>query len=202
LAADASSASEAAGDASIAYPVRTSVPATLSNSTLSSPGAAIGEANEKVAPAIDLDTLQADGETPKAESLDDLVGSQSADTAIDAETECLASAVYFESKGESLAGQLAVARVIINRRDSGRFPGTLCGVVHQPSQFSFIRGGKAPPVNRVSRDWHEAIAIARIGLRNAWKSTVEGALFFHARRASPGWNKPQMAAIDNHIFYR
>src|SRR3546814_15995181 len=61
---------------------------------------------------------------------------------VDPELRCLAGAVYFESRGESLAGQLAVAHVIINRAQSGRFPDSYCGVVHQRRQFSFLRGGK------------------------------------------------------------
>src|SRR3546814_1697830 len=71
---------------------------------------------------------------------------------IDPELRCLAGAVYFESRGESLAGQLAVAHVIINRAESGRFPSSYCGVVHQRSQFSFVRGGKMPSIRESSRD--------------------------------------------------
>ncbi len=61
-----------------------------------------------------------------------------------AEARCLATAIYFESKGEPLAGQLAVAQVILNRAESGRWARDACGVMLQPKQFSFIRGGRAP----------------------------------------------------------
>ena len=115
---------------------------------------------------------------------------------------CLAGAVYFESKGESLEGQLAVARVIINRAKSGRFADSLCGVVYQPSQFSFVRGNGMPPIRIDSRSWREAVAIAQIAMNDSWNSPAEGALFFHARRVSPGWGKAKLAMIDNHIFYR
>ncbi|NJP22432.1 MAG: cell wall hydrolase [Hydrococcus sp. CRU_1_1] len=94
---------------------------------------------------------------------------------------------YFESKGESLAGQLAVARVVIARSKSGRFPSTLCGVVYQKSQFSFVRGGGMPPISQASTHWRNAVAISKIALNDSWKSPVEGALFFHARHVSPGW---------------
>jgi spore germination cell wall hydrolase CwlJ-like protein len=115
---------------------------------------------------------------------------------------CLAGAVYFESKGESLEGQLAVARVIINRAKSGRFADSLCGVVYQPSQFSFVRGHGMPPIREESRSWREAVAIAQIAADDSWDSLAEGALFFHARRVAPGWGKARLASIDNHIFYR
>ena len=59
--------------------------------------------------------------------------------ALDAEAECLATAVYFESMGEPLEGQLAVAQVVINRAKSGRYPPHWCGVVKQKAQFSFVR---------------------------------------------------------------
>jgi spore germination cell wall hydrolase CwlJ-like protein len=138
----------------------------------------------------------------EADSLAELVEAQTIPESLDPEMQCLASTVYFESKGESLAGQLAVARVVINRAKSGRFASSICGVVHQPSQFSFIRNGRMPDVKTSSRDWREAVAIAQIAMADAWDSEVEGALYFHARRVSPGWNRARMAAIDNHIFYR
>src|SRR3546814_9043598 len=71
-------------------------------------------------------------------SLDELVQAQVVPAELDPELKGLAGAVYFESKGETLAGQLAVARVVINRSQSGDFPDSICGVVYQPSKFSFI----------------------------------------------------------------
>ena len=63
------------------------------------------------------------------------------------ELECLAVGIYFESKSEPLAGQLAVGEVIANRANSnGRFPSTYCGVLFQRGQFSFIRGRSLPSV--------------------------------------------------------
>lgn len=142
-------------------------------------------------------------ETPiKASSLAELVKSHGGAEALDAEMRCLAGAVYFESKGESLAGQLAVARVVLARTKSGRFPSTICGVVYQPSQFSFVRGGKMPRIDTGSTHWKNAVAISKIAVDGSWKSPVEGALFFHARYVSPGWRLKRMGSIDNHIFYR
>jgi N-acetylmuramoyl-L-alanine amidase len=123
--------------------------------------------------------------------------------AMDTETECLAGAVFFESKGEPLEGQLAVAQVILNRTTSGgRFPGSICSVVKQPGQFSFVRNGAIPAIARPSRAWREAAAIARIARDELWSGNAPRALFFHARRVSPNWRLKQVAAIGNHVFYR
>jgi spore germination cell wall hydrolase CwlJ-like protein len=137
-----------------------------------------------------------------ADSLAALVDAQGAPEELHGDMQCLAGAVYFESKGESLEGQLAVARVIINRAKSGRFADSLCGVIYQPSQFSFVRGHSMPPIRLNSRSWRQAVAIAQIAMNDSWDSRAEGALFFHARRVSPGWGKARLASIDNHIFYR
>lgn len=137
-----------------------------------------------------------------AESLAALVAATPAPDTLDPELRCLAGAVYFESRGESLTGQLAVAHVVINRAESGRFPTSLCGVVHQPSQFSFVRGGKMPAIRESSTLWSNAVAIAQIARSGSWKNQAPGALFFHARHVSPGWRKTRIAQIDNHIFYR
>ncbi len=138
----------------------------------------------------------------KAASLGELVRLQDTDDELNKEEHCLAGAVYFESKGESLSGQLAVARVVMARTKSGRFPSTMCGVVYQKSQFSFVRGGAMPRINKGSAHWRNAVAISKIAMNDAWKSPVEGALFFHARYVSPGWRLTRMGTIDNHIFYR
>lgn len=116
--------------------------------------------------------------------------------------ECLATGIYFESKGESLAGQLAVGHVIANRAESGRFPGSYCGVLFQRGQFSFIRGRALPNVPRASRHWHNAVAIAKIVDQELHKSPVGNALFFHARYVSPKWRLKRVASIGNHVFYR
>ena len=119
------------------------------------------------------------------------------------ELECLAVGVYFESKSEPLAGQLAVGKVIANRANSkGRFPPSYCGVLFQRSQFSFIRGHGLPSVPRGSRQWQTAVAIAKIVDQGLQNSSADNALFFHARRVSPGWHLKRVASIGNHIFYR
>jgi Cell Wall Hydrolase len=137
-----------------------------------------------------------------AASLAALVSKHGGASDLSAEQRCLAGAVYFESKGESLPGQLAVARVVLARTKSGRFPASICGVVYQRSQFSFVRGGKMPRIDTGGAHWRNAVAISKIALDNSWKSPVEGALFFHARYVSPGWKLKRIGTIDNHVFYR
>jgi spore germination cell wall hydrolase CwlJ-like protein len=118
------------------------------------------------------------------------------------ELECLAVGIYYEAKSESLAGQLAVGHVIANRSESGRFPSSYCGVLFQRSQFSFIRGRSLPSVPRASRDWLDAVAIARIVDQELHPSPMGKALFFHARRVSPGWRLTRVGTLGNHVFYR
>lgn len=143
-----------------------------------------------------------EAEASRASSLAQLVAAHGNSTTRDREEECLAGAVYFEAKAEHLEGQLAVAKVVVNRAASGRFPASLCGVVFQRGQFSFVRGGGFPPIARGGQDWREAVAIARIAREDLWASPVPRALFFHARHVAPGWRLTRIAAVGNHVFYR
>ncbi len=118
------------------------------------------------------------------------------------ELECLAGAIYFESKSESLKGQLAVGHVIANRAASGRFPSSYCGVVYQRSQFSFVRGGSMPKIARSHVQWKNAVAIAKIVDQKLAPTPVAKALFFHATRVSPRWRLTRIATLGNHVFYR
>ena len=116
--------------------------------------------------------------------------------------ECLAGAIYFESKSEPLKGQLAVGHVIANRTHSGKYPSSYCGVVYQRGQFSFVRGRSMPHINRSGQQWKNAVAVAQIVDRELQPSPVGKAISFHARRVSPGWRMTRVATVGNHIFYR
>lgn len=142
--------------------------------------------------------------TTEAGSLRELVGMIDTAAPMSEQMRCLAGAVYFEARGEALAGQLAVAQVIINRTEDGRFPRSYCGVVAQPGQFSFMRGRQMPAVREGSAAWERAVAIAHIADKGLWESEAGGAVFFHARYVIPGWtrSKTRLAQIDTHIFYR
>jgi len=164
-----------------------------------------------IAPAVETDVVApaqsdagSDADMAQAEparSLADLVAAQPQGE-LSREIECLAGAIYFEAKSESLAGQLAVGRVIVARSHSGRFPASYCGVVFQPSQFSFVRGQAMPGINRSSAQWRTAAAVAQIAHDGSWESPVEGALFFHATHVAPRWRLKRIARIENHVFYR
>jgi N-acetylmuramoyl-L-alanine amidase len=159
------------------------------------------EAPAQAAPVPAVEVIAPAAEAPR--SLAEAMASEPVARSVDSELECLAGAVYFEAKGEPLKGQLGVARVILNRTRSGRFPTTACGVVKQHGQFSFVRGGRFPAIARGSAAWHTALAIARAARDGRVESPAGRALFFHARSVSPGWRGvTRVAAIGNHVFYR
>ena len=165
---------------------------TLSDDQVEVPGAA-----EPVADPILVEPARPSGD------LADMVAELRGTDPGSRELECLAVGVYFEAKSEPLIGQLAVGEVIANRANSGgRFPSSYCGVLFQRGQFSFVRGRSWPAVNRSGRQWQNAVAIAKIVDRDLKDSAADNALFFHAKRVSPGWRLKRVASIGNHVFYR
>jgi len=145
---------------------------------------------------------QADGDISEDyASLSAAVAAQDADLEADRELQCLASAVYYESKGEPLEGQLAVAHVILNRAASGRFAASACGVVSQRGQFSFVRGGKVPKPGD-NAQWRKAVAVAKVALNDLWQNPAPSALYFHARYVRGSGGLTKVAMFGNHIFYR
>lgn len=154
---------------------------------------------ETDAPADDSHTASAD----KADyaTLAAAVAAQPMGTDDD-ELNCLAAGIYYESKGEPLEGQLAVAEVILNRSTSGRFPRSVCGVLKQRGQFSFVRGGSIPQPPAGSKAWKTALAVAKVARADEWDSRFSNALYFHATHVSPGWRRARVGSVGNHIFYR
>ena len=136
--------------------------------------------------------------------LSELVATNIAGGELDEQGKCLATAVYFESMGEPLEGQLAVAQVVINRARSGRSPGSWCGVVKQRAQFSFGRGGRFPRTDPACQAWAKAQAIARIAALNLTSRLSSDVLWYHADYVAPGWGRRLVKAekIGAHIFYR
>lgn len=113
---------------------------------------------------------------------------------------CLARVVYAESKGEPVQGQLAIAQVVLNRtRAGGRFPTTICSVVHQPGQFADLR---RLVIDYSGEAWKQAVGVARVAMSNQWEQIVGNALYFHATYVSPDWPFKRVARIGRHIFYR
>jgi N-acetylmuramoyl-L-alanine amidase len=149
------------------------------------------------------DQASAEPTVDRSEDLPSMVADLRAGDPESRELECLATGIYFESKGELLAGQLAVGQVIANRAQSGgRFPSTYCGVLFQRGQFSFVHGRSLPHVSHENRQWQTAVAVAKIVDRGLKDSQVGNALFFHARYVSPGWRLKRVASIGNHVFFR
>ncbi len=127
------------------------------------------------------------------------------------EKNCLATAIYFEARGETLLGQQAVAEVILARTRTPGRPKTICGVVYQGSnrktgcQFSFTCDGIADRVHNRGA-WRQAMKIATHVMRTGGKvdAVAGGATFYHADYVSPGWasRMVKVASIGQHVFYR
>ena len=126
---------------------------------------------------------------------------------------CLARNIYFESRGEPLAGQYAVAEVTMNRKASGRYPDTVCGVVYQKNwdplrgryvgAFSWTEFDTLPPPE--GEQWIQAWEIAEDVYYAREPRVLDlGAMFFHATYVKPDWAKTKkpIARIGGHIFYR
>jgi spore germination cell wall hydrolase CwlJ-like protein len=127
-----------------------------------------------------------------------------------AEENCLARAVYFEARSESELGQMAVAKVILNRTRMDGFPKTICGVVYQGSskrnscQFSFACDGLPDDVRQPGA-WAQSKAIAKKVIAGDAKmgSAMGNAVNYHADYVRPKWSKTmrRLVKIGRHIFY-
>ena len=125
---------------------------------------------------------------------------------LDEQANCIAVAVYHEARGESLEGQLAVARVIMNRAASGKYPASWCGTVKQPWQFSFVnpRSGQFPYTDTNCEAWRKAVGVTRLAVANAVPTLATDVLWYHADYVSPSWGRRlnRVEKIGTHIFYR
>ena len=133
-----------------------------------------------------------------------LVDKYSAGDQLDEQGMCLATAVYFEARGESVEGPLAVAHVVMNRAASGRYPPDWCSVVKQPAQFSFVRNGQFPWIDTNSAAWARAQGVARMAVANVVPSLDPDVLWYHATYVAPSWGRrlSYVEKIGLHIFYR
>jgi spore germination cell wall hydrolase CwlJ-like protein len=124
---------------------------------------------------------------------------------------CLARNIYFESRGESVAGQHAVADVTMNRVASKRFPDSVCAVVHEKrwdairkrdvGAFSWTELGPLPKPK--GKPWKRAMSVAVAAYDDDGINQVPGALFYHAERITPRWSRTKklVAVIGSHKFY-
>lgn len=128
-----------------------------------------------------------------------------------ADLSCLARNIYFEARGEPMAGQYAVAEVTLNRVASSRFPGTVCDVVHETRwdarRKRYVAAFSWTELDSLSRPrglpWQRATMVAVAAYDNQEASRVPGALFYHAERISPRWSRSKklVAEIGRHKFY-
>jgi spore germination cell wall hydrolase CwlJ-like protein len=122
---------------------------------------------------------------------------------------CLAQAVYYEARSESLEGQRAVAQVVMNRTHLSAFPGSVCGVVFQRAretsgcQFSFVCDGS---MNRATdwTAWERAKAVASQALAGQVYKPLAEATHYHAAWMTPYWSShlARLKRIGGHVFYR
>jgi spore germination cell wall hydrolase CwlJ-like protein len=126
------------------------------------------------------------------------------------EFRCMATAIYFEARGESIKGQIAVGQVIMTRVNSEYYPKTICGVVYQGQwnrnacQFSFACDGE-PDVPKEKEEWETALKVAKDVISGkAYVEEVGDATHYHATYVSPPWRKlvKKVAKVGIHIFYK
>ncbi|HEX7052882.1 MAG TPA: cell wall hydrolase [Burkholderiales bacterium] len=116
--------------------------------------------------------------------------------------DCLARNIYFEARGEPLAGQYAVAEVTMNRRGWGPFRKTVCEIVYQPGAFSWTSMRRLPEPSGPA--WERARRVAEAVYSHRHTPTLRGARYYHAVYVRPEWakEKQRVARIGRHIFYR
>ena len=122
---------------------------------------------------------------------------------------CLAEALYFEARGESVKGQFAVAEVIMNRVDSARFPNSVCGVIHQGTgrkyqcQFTYTCDGHAEVIAE-HKAFERVGKVAKLVIGGAPRALTAGATYYHTKAVSPKWSRKfaRTTTIGVHHFYR
>lgn len=130
-------------------------------------------------------------------------------TNTDSALSCLAYAIYFEARGESIQGQVAVAEVILNRVDSRRYPTTVCKVVHQGAknlnacQFSYNCDGRPETISEADA-FDRAAKVAAMMLDGRERVLTGDATHYHTTAVSPRWSKrlTETTRIGDHIFYK
>lgn len=124
---------------------------------------------------------------------------------------CLARNIYHEAANESFEGKVAIAQVTLNRSENKNFPNDICEVVYQKNifmqkvvcQFSwYCRHGGKPPV-KYKEAYQESYEVAKKVLLEGFRlDSLKNAIYYHADYVNPNWNKPRVAKIGRHIFYK
>ena len=134
------------------------------------------------------------------------------------ELECLTKNIYFEARGESLTGKIAVANVTMNRVKHHKYPSTVCGVVTQAEWYTNWKGKRLPKRNQCQFSWfcdgktdvpidmHAYRDSARVAevVYYGYRDLTEGSLFYHSVKVEPYWinSMVKTKSIGAHIFYR
>lgn len=124
------------------------------------------------------------------------------------EWRCLTEALYFEARGETVKGQVAVAEVILNRVSSSRFPDSVCHVINQGTgrkyacQFTYTCDGRPENVTEPTA-FDRVGKIARMMLNGAPRTLAGGATFYHTTAVNPSWARKfrRTARHGVHLFY-
>ena len=120
-------------------------------------------------------------------------------TGLPPEIKCLADNIYFESRGESFKGKLAVAIVTLNRVRSPDYPKTICGVVYQRGQFSWTRT-KHKVMDFYA--WTDSLLAANMAMEDSKVLGNFKATHYHSTDINPGWKLRKVAKIGKHLFYQ
>lgn len=153
--------------------------------------------------------LEADIGSPLPSTIRELLDFANIPADVDKQHYCLAQAIYHEARGESINGQFAVARVILNRVADTRYPDTICGVVFQnrhwvdACQFSFACDA-LPDSQKEEAAWAMSRRIANLARADFLPDTSGAATHYHATHVQPDWSArlKQTAHVGKHIFYR
>ena len=127
-----------------------------------------------------------------------------------AEINCLALNIYWEARSEPKKGQIAVAKVAVNRMSHPEFPNTICSVVKQGTeatpiscQFSWWCDGKSDRPKEQDA-WNAATKLAAVIISGRHADPSKGALYYHHETVRPAWSaqKRFRAKVGSHLFYR
>ncbi|PID36742.1 MAG: cell wall hydrolase [Rhodobacterales bacterium] len=126
-----------------------------------------------------------------------------------ADYQCLYEALYFEARGETAKGLVAVAEVILNRVDSKAYPNSVCGVINQGTgrkfacQFTYTCDGRPEHYNDANA-LERVRKVARVMLEGAPRNLTGGAIYYHANWVNPSWarKRERTATYGVHHFYR
>lgn len=119
--------------------------------------------------------------------------------------DCMVRNLHHEARGEGGNGMIAVANVVMNRVKHPDFPASVCAVVYQPWQFSWVKDKALKPVPPgAATDKAKLIAYEAV-VNNSLRDITGGALFFRAKTAMFSWGSGNIVvtrSIRNHVYFK